>query len=62
MEDKEKIAWVRWEEVCKAKYMGGLGIKNIVKFNYALLGKWRWRLIPNQECLWYKVLKSRYGA
>lgn len=47
--------------MCLSKHQGGLGIKNIVHFNQALLGKWRWRLISGGEDLWCKVLKSNYG-
>lgn len=39
--ENKKIAWVRWEEVCARKDRGGLGVKNILLFNGALLGKWR---------------------
>ncbi|XP_058742108.1 uncharacterized protein LOC131614555 [Vicia villosa] len=27
----------------------------------ALLNKWRWRIIQGGRCLWYEVLKARYG-
>lgn len=43
-EGKNKIHWVAWEEVCKEKAEGGLGVKNLRAFNIALLGKWLWRL------------------
>jgi len=36
-----KIAWISWDNICKPKLEGGLGIKHIDKFNNALLGKWR---------------------
>jgi len=31
-------------KVCSPKENGGLGIKEIDKFNVALLAKWKWRL------------------
>jgi len=37
--DKRPISWVSWENVCKPMEEGGLGIKDIRKFNYALLEK-----------------------
>ena len=42
--DNHKIAWVSWETVCLSKEKGGLGIRDLTKFNQALLGKWKWDL------------------
>ena len=33
-----KIAWVNWDTICLPKNKGGLGIKDLSKFNEALLG------------------------
>jgi len=38
-----------------------LGIKDLRKFNYALLEKWRWNLFHNQRELWARVLVLKYG-
>ena len=56
-----KIAWVRWENVCKPKKEGGLGVRDVTKFNAALLGKWRWRLLVETKSLWVKVVSAKYG-
>ena len=37
-------------------------MKNLEKFNVALLGKWRWRLLKERGSLWGKVIESKYGA
>ena len=34
----QKIAWVNWGSVCLPKEKGGLSIRDLVKFNFALLG------------------------
>jgi len=55
-----KIAWTSWENICKAKEEGGLGIKRIDFFNKALLAKWLWRLDSTECGLWKEVLESKY--
>jgi len=34
-----KIAWVRWKKICRPMEEGGLGIRDIGRFNFALLAK-----------------------
>ena len=41
--------------------MGRLGIRNIVSFNQALLGKWLWRYGHEVTHLWRKVISTKYG-
>ncbi|KAK7255667.1 hypothetical protein RIF29_29084 [Crotalaria pallida] len=38
-EDRRKICWVKWDSVCQSRENGGLGIKNLIVFNKALLSK-----------------------
>lgn len=48
-EHSRNMAWIRWEEVCRPKKDGGLGIKNLQLFNSALLYKWVWRFYTESE-------------
>ena len=61
-DDQHKIAWVKWETVCLPKDKGGLGIKDITKFNLALLAKWKWNLFHHNGELWARILESKYGG
>jgi hypothetical protein len=59
---RKKLSWVKWEVVCKAKWKGGLGVRNLEVVNCSLLLKWRWRILCRDElALWKDVLKAKYG-
>ena len=57
-----KIPWVKWADICLPKNEGGLGIKDISKFNVALMGRWIWAFASGQQQLWVRVLISKYGG
>ena len=41
-----------WTNVCKCKEKGGSGINNIRDDNVALLGKWLWKALNNDDSDW----------
>lgn len=49
------------EEVFLARKLWGLRVRDLVYFNEALLGKWRWNLFFQSETYWVKVLELKYG-
>jgi len=57
--DSRTISWVSWEQLFKLKDEGGLCIKEIRKFNYALLAKWRFEGDEKGKCK--EILLSKYG-
>ncbi|GKV31443.1 hypothetical protein SLEP1_g40129 [Rubroshorea leprosula] len=56
----KKIAWVKWEYVCRAKAKGGLGVPDLQRKNWAMLGKWWYRLGDGVESLWKRVVREKY--
>ncbi|OVA16860.1 hypothetical protein BVC80_1231g1 [Macleaya cordata] len=59
---KRKICWVGWNKICKPKWSGGLGIRNLLKTNSALLSKWVWRYGKENDSLWRRVIEAKYGG
>jgi hypothetical protein len=57
----KRINWVKWETICKPKHQGGLGVRDIRVVNISLLTKWRWRLLSDDQQLWKRVIKGKYG-
>ena len=41
--------------------LGGLGVRKLVSFNQASLGKWLWRYDHETSCLWRRVIAMKYG-
>ena len=58
--DTRKIHWVKWEHLCSPKEDGGMGFKEIEKFNEALLAKQVWHMMNNPDSLCFKVFKARF--
>ncbi|PNX97438.1 cysteine-rich receptor-like protein kinase [Trifolium pratense] len=59
---QNKTCWVKWEEICKPKKEGGLGIRDLRFVNVSLLAKWRWKLLSHDCELWKDIVISRYGS
>jgi len=59
--DNKLISWVSWKNICKPREEGGLDIRDIRKFNVALLAKWKWRCIFDEKGRWKECLDSKYG-
>ncbi|KAE8695714.1 hypothetical protein F3Y22_tig00110694pilonHSYRG00408 [Hibiscus syriacus] len=59
--EKRTTHLVSWEDVCKPKKFGGLGLRTMAKHNSVILQKTTWRLLTQPDSLWVKALKARYG-
>ncbi|GKB22302.1 RNA-directed DNA polymerase, eukaryota [Tanacetum coccineum] len=60
--DDTKITWVSWPKVLAAKEYGGLGVSSFYALNRALLFKWVWRFISQDNSLWFRVIFSIHGS
>ena len=58
--DRRAMHWISWKRMSLPKNEGGLGFKDIEKFNLALLGKQVWRILQSPNSLLSKLLKARY--
>ena len=58
--DQRKIHWLKWDKLCQPKGRGGLGFKELQKFNIALLAKQFWRLMHVRDSLFFKVFRAKF--
>ncbi|GKV44390.1 hypothetical protein SLEP1_g51580 [Rubroshorea leprosula] len=55
-----KIPWVKWDIVCGNKAHGGLGVSDLRRKNWALLGKWWFWFADGVGSLWKRVVRDKY--
>lgn len=58
--EKYKIPWIAWKKITASKKEGGLGLRDMMAFNKALLAKQAWRLITQPSSLLARVYKAKY--
>lgn len=58
--DKRKLSWVAWSKLTRPKNAGGLGFRDVERFNDALLAKLGWRLLKEPHSLLARVLLGKY--
>ncbi|PWA52848.1 reverse transcriptase domain, Reverse transcriptase zinc-binding domain protein [Artemisia annua] len=59
--DHKKMSWIKWDNILASYDKGGLNIGSLKAFNFALLQKWRWRLVTSPNSLWVRVVKAIHG-
>jgi hypothetical protein len=58
--DSHGMHWKKRTGLTRPMVSGGMGLRDIRKFNLAMLGKQGWRLMANPSSLCVQVLKGRY--
>ena len=56
----KKIPYISWEESCRPKRYGGLGILNLEAWNTASIVKLFWAVPHKKDLLWVKWIHGRY--
>jgi hypothetical protein len=59
-ENDKKIRWLSWEKMGLSKAQGGMGFRDLISFNKALLAKQCWRLTQYPDSLVGKIIKGKY--
>ncbi|GKA81988.1 RNA-directed DNA polymerase, eukaryota, reverse transcriptase zinc-binding domain protein [Tanacetum coccineum] len=50
---------IKWNDVCKAKNQGGLGLKSMNEWNNALMAKHILDILSNKNTIWVKWIKAQ---
>ncbi|XP_074298037.1 uncharacterized protein LOC141628842 [Silene latifolia] len=59
-EQKHSPALVSWNQICKPRRKGGLGLKLLHQWNVAMVGKYVWWVEQKTDHLWVKWVHSIY--
>lgn len=51
---------ISWENICRPRCEGGLGIRRVEDLNAVMLAKLRWEVIIDPKNLWVKVVSAKY--
>ena len=52
--------WVAWDKLTESKKVGGLGFRDLMGFNVAMLAKISWRVLRKSESMLSRVFKEKY--
>lgn len=58
--EERRIHWIYWKCECKPKCEDGMGFKDLITFNLAMLAKQSWHLMHDESLLMHKVYKTKY--
>ena len=58
--ERRKVHWIRWDDLCRHKNQGWMGFKDLTMFNEAMLAKLAWRLLHDDNSIFYRIFKARF--
>lgn len=58
--DTKSMPLMAWDKLELPKFLGGLGIGNLLHRNLSLLFKWIWRFFSESNTLWRQVVQNKY--
>ncbi|GKA24199.1 hypothetical protein Tco_0710232 [Tanacetum coccineum] len=58
---EKKISWIAWDKVLASKKKGGLGVSSYFALNRALLLKWVWRFVSQDDSMVSVFSKRSWG-
>ena len=58
--NSSRHGYVSWDKMCEPKKAGGLGLRNIIQWNKAAIGKLVWNVTQKQDSLWVKWVHALY--
>lgn len=58
--DHDKIPLFDWEQICRGKIEGGVGLKNLQITNKAMGEKLVWSIYSNMNHLRVRIMKAKY--
>nr|GEX37177.1 RNA-directed DNA polymerase, eukaryota, reverse transcriptase zinc-binding domain protein [Tanacetum cinerariifolium] len=57
MNETRSLVSIRWDDVCRPKSHGGLGLKSMHEWNVSLMAKHLWNIIIDKDTIWVKWVK-----
>ena len=59
---ERKIHLINWNTVCSSKEKGGLGVRSLSTLDRALLDKWIWRFVVEEDSPWKNIISLKYDT
>lgn len=62
LKSKRRIHSISWNNLCKPKSFGGLGMRKSYEMSRALLAKLEWWVLTHGEANWCKLVRMKYDT